>query len=540
MQLSFDPLYQNFSSNRFSLASRKGMVATSNALASSAGLCMLRNGGNAVDAAIATAACLTVVEPTANGVGGDNFAICWMKDKLYGMTSQGLSPEEISIEAVKKKHPHCKEEMPKNGWTSVTVPGVPAGWASLNKKFGNLSLLECLGPAINYARHGFPVALTVSYHWKKAKEKYARLLPLYPELKHWFSCFTKEGRTPEPFEIWTLPDLALSLEQIGQSEGRIFYQGILADKIEKQSKEEGGFLRKKDLMKHEVLYPEPISIDYRGYTVYELPPSNQGLVALMALNILKNFEFTSQNEDYYHKTFEAIKLAFADGLHYITDPKDMRIKVADLLSPSYGKKRASLIGEESQIYSPACPKGKNTVYIATGDSMGNLCSFIQSNYLEFGSGVVIDGTGISLQARGADFSLKEGAVNALAKGKKTFHTNIPGMLGKNGKACLAFGVMGAYMQPQGHVQLVSNLLDFHANPQMALDAPRFQWLKGREFAVEDEFSRVIAHALSRRGHDLKKYMDYSSFGRGQIIYRNPDGVLIGGTESRTDGNIALF
>ena len=533
---SFDPNFQSFSSNRYCLASSKGMVATSNALASAAGIEILRMGGNAVDAAIATAACLTVVEPTANGIGSDNFALVWMKDQLYGMVSQGCSAQQISRDRVRSDY----DRMPKYGWTPVTVPGTPAGWAALNQRFGRLSLLDCLMPAIRYAREGFPVAATVALAWQAAEKTYLSQREAHPELAHWFSCFNREGRSPEAFEYWTLPAHADSLELIGRSNSEAFYRGSLADRIDQQSREEGGYLRKEDLAAHKALFVRPLSVNYRGYDVYELPPSNQGLVALMGLNVMKNFSFTARDLDYYHKSFEAIKLSFADGKSYITDPAAMSVRPEDLISESYGRARAGLIRDFAQDFDAGSPLSSNTVYLATGDGEGNLVSMIQSNYMGFGSGVVVEGTGIALQNRGADFSLEEGHANVLAPGKKSYHTLIPGMIGKEGRIFTAFGVMGAYMQPQGHIQVASNLIDFGENPQMALDAPRWQWTEGKTFLVEDSFPTAVAESLIRRGHDVRKSLDRPSFGRGQIILRKPDGVLIGATESRTDGNIALY
>ncbi len=533
--LNFDPNYQNFPSNRYTLASSKGMVATSSALAAEAGAKMLRQGGNAVDAAIATAAALTVVEPTANGIGSDNFAIVWMNGKLEGMSSQGYSPASISLEAVKEKN----SEMPKHGWTPVTVPGSPAGWVALNEKYGKLSLEECLAPAISLAREGFPVAATVSLFWKKTADKYEKMLADYPELAHWFTCFTKDGRTPQAFELWTLPEHAETLEKIAKTKGRAFYEGDLAEKIAGQAAAEGGYISLEDLRDHQPLFVTPIRTIYRGYDIYELPPSNQGLVALMGLNIMENWTFEKRDANYYHKAFEAMKLAFADGKAYITDPDCMTIPFESLLKKSYAKKRAALITEQAQDFDAGKPLGNNTVYLATGDKDGNLVSFIQSNYMGFGSGVVVEGTGIALQNRGADFSLDPKHDNALAGRKKTYHTIIPGMLGKDGEAFAAFGVMGGYMQPQGHLQVASNLIDFGDNPQMALDAPRWQWTSGKEFLVENHFPRAIAEVLSLKGHQVTKAVDFTPFGRGQIVMRTDDGVLLGATESRTDGNIAL-
>ncbi len=533
--LNFDPNFQNFPSNRYTLASNKGMVATSSALAAEAGAKILRLGGNAVDAAIATAAALTVVEPSANGIGSDNFAIVWMKGKLDGMSSQGYSPASISLDAVKEKY----SEMPKYGWTPVTVSGAPAGWAALSEKYGNLSLADCLKPAVDLARDGFPVAATVAVAWKRAAKKFESQLEAHPEIQSWFDCFTKDGRTPDPFEMWTLPDHATTLEKIGQTQAKAFYEGDLAEKIAQQSQADGGYLSLEDLKNHKPLFVTPIKTNYRGYDIYELPPSNQGLVALMGLNILENWTFHERNTDYYHKAFEAMKLAFADGKTYITDPDCMSVPFESLLKKSYGQERAALITDQAQDFDAGKPLGNNTVYLATGDKDGNLVSFIQSNYMGFGSGVVIKGTGISLQNRGADFSLDPNHDNVLAGKKKTYHTIIPGMMGKDGEAFAAFGVMGGYMQPQGHLQVASNLIDFGDNPQMALDAPRWQWMQGKEFLVENHFPRAIAEVLSLKGHQVTKAVDFTPFGRGQIVMRGKDGVLLGATESRTDGNIAL-
>nr|WP_072514455.1 gamma-glutamyltransferase family protein [Ndongobacter massiliensis] len=545
---SFDPLYQPHPSNRYTLASRGGMVATSNALASAAGAELLRQGGNAVDAAVATAAALTVVEPTANGIGGDAFALVWMQGegKVHGLQSGGCAPRAISREAVAQQH----ATMPQYGWTPITVPGAPAAWAALIEKFGNKTLAECLAPAIRYANEGFPVAATVAHMWERAYYKYKKMPNPDGVFDGFFRTFgrfgagarqAKEGAAgaPKPFQMIALPDHAASLVEIGETNSAAFYRGTLAEAIDRASLKYGGYLRATDLAAHSVHWTAPISINYRGYDILELPPSNQGLVALMALNIMKNFPVDRRDALYYHRAMETMKLAFADGKRYITDPAAMGVSVSDLLSDAYAKERAALIGSRAQAFAPGRPHGSNTVYLATGDRDGNLVSMIQSNYMGFGSGVVVKNTGIALHNRGADFSLDPSDYNVLAPGKRTYHTIIPGMIAQNGRGLAAFGVMGAYMQPQGHFQVVSNLLDFHENPQMALDAPRWQWMQGCEFLLEDSFPAAEAQALLRRGHKLSRPAESVLFGRGQIILRNEDGVLLGGTESRTDGNIAL-
>lgn len=534
--MNFDPNHQPYSSQRLTLCATHGVVATGNALASQAGLDMLKKGGNAVDAAIATAACLTVVEPTANGIGGDNFALVWMKDKLYGLNSNGPSPEEITLDKVKKDH----ETMPVHGWTPVTVPGAPKGWASLSKRFGKLSLLECLTPAIQYAENGFPVAANTAKMWKRAYERNLSLYGDKKEFQEWFNTFTFDGKPPEPFQIVKLPHHAKTLRLIGETQGEAFYKGELADRIEADSVAHGGYLRKNDLEAFESDWVEPLSVNYRGFDVVELPPSGQGMVALMALNVFKNKAVIERDAEYYHEMFEAMKMAFADGMHYITDPLQMRIEPKELLKESYGKKRYAQITEEAKIHTYDDPYTSGTVYLNCADEEGNMVSMIQSNYMGFGSGIVVKGTGISLQNRGADFKLDVSHVNCLAPGKKTYHTIIPGMLMKEGRCVGVFGVMGGYMQPQGHFQVVSNLLDFHLNPQMALDAPRWQWVKEKTFKVESSFDQDIIEVLRGKGHDILVEKDSTHFGRGQVILKLENGVYAAGTESRTDSNLALY
>lgn len=531
----FNPAYP---SSRNVVYARNGMVATSQPLAAQAGLEMLKKGGNAVDAAIATAACLTVVEPTSNGIGGDNFALIWMKDQLYGLDSSGPAPKEISIEKLNKLG---YEKMPKFGWIPVTVPGAPAGWVELSKKFGKLTLKEVLQPAIDYARNGYPISPTLGKFWKRAYEIYKKECTTR-EFEAWFETFAPNGRAPEVGEMWSSLDHANTLEKIAETNGAAFYSGELADKIVASSKEFGGFLTKADLESFQPKWVEPISINYRGYDVWEIPPNGQGIVALMALNILKNEEFSEKESiTTYHKQLEAMKLAFACGKEFITDPKFMKVKVENLLSEHYGKSRYAEIDETAGLPMPGKPPSGGTVYLATADAEGNMVSFIQSNYMGFGSGIVVPGTGIGLQNRGHDFSLNELDANALQGGIKTYHTIIPGFLTKNNKAIGPFGVMGGYMQPQGHVQVIMNSIDFHLNPQEALDAPRWQWVQGKIIEVEPNFPSKMVEQLIEKGHEIRIANDTGGFGRGQIIWKNNEtGVLMGGTESRTDGSIASW
>ncbi|WP_197265155.1 gamma-glutamyltransferase family protein [Fictibacillus sp. 23RED33] len=537
-KLQYNALHNPYHSDRMSVFSKKGMVATSQPLAAQAGLDMLKKGGNAVDAAIATAACLTVVEPTSNGIGGDAFALVWMNGELHGLNSSGPAPRSISIEEVKKAG---HDIMPKFGWLPVTVPGAPAAWAELSNRFGKLPFKEVLQPAISYAEEGYPLTPILGKYWRKAYETYKRELK-GEEFENWFQTFAPDGRAPEVGEIWRSPHHASTLRDIAETKSESFYRGTLAQKISEASEAHGGFLRSEDLATFYPQWVKPISVNYRGYDVWEIPPNGQGIVALMALNTLKGYDFTEkESAESYHKQIEAIKLAFVDAKKYVTDPLRMNVSVEGLLSESYAAKRRDLIGSEALQPEPGTPPSGGTVYLATADEEGNMVSFIQSNYMGFGSGVVVPETGIGLQNRGHDFSLDPDHDNALAPGKKTYHTIIPGFLTKNGKAVGPFGVMGGYMQPQGHLQVVMNTVDFHLNPQAALDAPRWQWMEDKKVLVERSLPPHIVDDLARRGHVVQVAADSGNFGRGQIIWRDPEtGVLAGGTEGRTDGSIAAW
>ncbi|TLS38650.1 gamma-glutamyltransferase family protein [Pseudalkalibacillus caeni] len=533
-----DHLFYPYNSQRNTTIAKKGMVATSQPLAAQAGLDIIKKGGNAIDAAIATAACLTVVEPTSNGIGGDAFALVWTKGKLHGLNASGPSPKNISIDAVKERG---YEEIPKHGWIPVTVPGAPGAWAELSKRFGKLPLTEVLAPAIDYAENGYPISPILGKYWKSAVNKFKEILS-GAEFDSWFETFAPDGKAPEIGGIWKSPGHAVTLRSIAESNAESFYQGELAEKIEQFSKEYNGFITKEDLASFKPEWVDPIKVNYRGYDVWEIPPNGQGLIALMALNILKEYEFDQKESvDTYHKQMEAMKLAFMDGQKYITEESEMSVKVEQLLSEQYGEERRSLIGEEALTPEPGTPPKGGTVYLATADEEGNMVSFIQSNYMGFGSGLVVPGTGIALQNRGHNFSLDPEHDNRLEPSKKTYHTIIPGFITKGDQPVGSFGVMGGFMQPQGHVQVAMNTIDFHLNPQAALDAPRWQWLEGKKIAVENNFPTHIAQALARKGHDIQVALDSGLFGRGQIIWRNPDsGVLFGGTESRTDGSVAAW
>lgn len=533
-----DHLYHPHASQRHTVFSKKGMVATSQPLAAQAGIEILQNGGNAIDAAIATAAALTVVEPTSNGIGGDAFALVWVKDQLHGLNASGPAPNSISVDAVKGLG---HEKMPVHGVVPVTVPGVPAAWAALSKRFGRLSLAETLKPAIRYAEEGYPLTPILGKNWKIAYDKFKKSFTT-EEYKSWFDTFAPDGRAPEIGELWQSPGHAATLKSIGETDAKSFYSGELADKMDDFMKKNNGFLSKEDLAAYEPEWVTPISVNYKGYDVWEIPPNGQGMVALMALNIFKKLQPCAwQSPATLHEQIESMKLAFTDGKAFITAPDDMPVSAEHLLSDEYAEKRSATITEEASNPVPyELPKG-GTVYLAVADDEGNMVSYIQSNYMGFGSGIVIPETGISLQNRGHDFSLDETHPNVLKPGKKTYHTIIPGFLTKDGKAVGPFGVMGGYMQPQGHFQVVTNTVDFMLNPQATLDVPRWQWIKGKSVHVEPEFPNYLVQALERKGHDIHVTTDRGSFGRGQIIWRDPEsGVLMGGTESRTDGAIAVW
>lgn len=533
----FDPLHHPHPSRRLTVYARRGMVATSQPLAAQAGLEVLRRGGNAVDAAVATAAALTVLEPTSNGIGADAFALVWQDGRLHGLNASGPAPAAIDPAALRAAG---LRQMPSLGLTPVTVPGAPAAWAALSARFGRLPLAELLAPAAAYAEEGHPVAPIVARYWAGAAAHYGQAAQ--GELfAPWFETFAPGGRAPAAGELWRSPDHARTLRAIGATGARDFYEGETAARIDAFSRAHGGYLRLADLAAFRPEWVEPISVPYRGCEVWELPPNGQGLVALLALGILSGCPLPGPGlAETLHLQLEAVKLAFADGQAHITDPARMAVPVAELLSPAYAAQRRRLIGPRAGVPGPGRPPAGGTVYLATADGAGSMVSFIQSNYMGFGSGVVVPGTGISLQNRGQTFSLDPHAANALEPGKRTYHTIIPGFLTRGGAPLGPFGVMGGYMQPQGHVQVVMNLLDFGLNPQAALDAPRWRWVEGRRVEVEAVPEEAL-RGLAERGHEVRTGADPAGFGRGQIIWRDArSGVLAGASDPRADGAVAAW
>lgn len=497
---------------------------------------MLKKGGNAVDAAIAAAACLVVTEPVSNGLGGDAFALVWSKGKLHGLNSSGPAPMNL--------HPQkifglSAGTIPAYGWLPVTVPGIPAAWNELSRKFGRLPFNKLLEPAAIYAEEGYPVSPVVSNSWEKIAAKYKAELK-GPLFKEWFKTFTNNGQPPRAGEIWRSPEMACSLRQIGETSAASFYHGELAERLIDFSRSTGGYLQAADLQQYSPQWVDPICTDYKGYTIWELPPNGHGLIVLLALNILKGFDLDSLSEaQVYHTQVEALKLAFADALEFVSDPENMQASVPVLLSNTYAAKRRNLIGSTARDPFPGDPYSGGTVYLATADSDGMMVSLIQSNYQGFGSGLVVPGTGISLQNRGCGFNLIPGHPNCLQPGKRPYHTIIPGFITKGHDPIGPFGVMGAYMQPQGHLQIISNLLDKGLNPQAALDAPRWQWIKNKSLWLEESFPLELSSDLAQSGHEITRSPDTASFGRGQIIWKNGE-VYAAGMESRADSAVACW
>lgn len=524
-----------YSNQRLSSFGSRGAVCTSQTLAAQAGLAILQKGGNAVDAAIATAACLTVVEPTSNGIGGDAFALVWDGSKLHGLNASGRSPQNLT-----KNLLEGHSTMPQRGWLSVTIPGVPSAWRDLHQKFGKLPFEELLQSAIFYAEQGFIVPVTVAQNWANAAQNYSKLEGV--EYQPWFETFTRNGRAPQAGERFFMPDHAKTLRRIAATYSQDFYSGEIAKAIEDFAAQTGGVISREDLKNHHNTWVDPISTNYRGYDIWEIPPNGQGIATLSALNILEGFDLSHHARDSiesYHLQIESLKLGFTDALAYVADPTRVEVPIEGLLSKAYADQRRALIGEEALLPMAGQPPKGGTVYLCTADADGMMVSYIQSNYAGFGSGIVIPKTGIAMQNRGANFSLDPAHPNCLEPNKRPYHTIIPGFLTKDNQAVGPFGVMGGFMQPQGHLQMVVNTIDYALHPQAALDAPRWQWLEGRKIELESQTPRYIAEGLRQKKHQVSLQLENGSFGRGQIIWRIGE-ALIAGTESRCDGAALVF
>lgn len=508
------------------------MVATSQPQAVRAGLSMLEAGGNAVDAMIAMATTLTVVEPTSNGIGGDAFALVWDGTKLHGYNGSGRSPAMLSLERIQRDG---SQTMPARGWLTVTVPGAPAAWRDLHERFGKLTFDTVLSPAIDAAERGFAVTPTVAYWWNRAADAYSKYIGR--EYDGWHATFTNNGRAPLIGEIVRLPDHALTLGEIAATKSGSFYEGGLAKQIADFARDTGGLITEADLAAHRGDFVEPISARYRDHDVWEIPPNGQGIAALLALNILDGLDLQSLDEvESTHLALEAMKLAFADVQTCVSDPATMRTKIDDLLSARYAASQRARITDRAQIHPHGEAARGGTVYLCAADADGMLVSYIQSNYAGFGSGIVVPGTGIALQNRGSGFSLDPNHPNVVAPGKRPFHTIIPGFLTRNEKPIGPFGVMGGHMQPQGHVQMMIHTLDRLLDPQASLDRPRWHWSKANEVVFEEGFGPSVIDALRERGHEITLAPSSSgTFGRGQIIWKLPNGAYVAGSDCRADG-----
>ena len=538
----FDPLKYSFASHRNIVYAKKGMACSTSPIASQVGLDILKSGGNAMDAAIAMATTLPLVEPTGNGLGSDCFALVWSEkdQKLFGLDGSGVAPMALSAEKVKEAG---YTTVPMNGWLPTMVPGAPSAWAELRRRFGTKSMAELMAPAIQYARDGFCIPVNVYKQWKAEVVRFTAAAEKEPEVfGPWLKYFTKDGKTYEPGDTFVNPDYAATLESLAATDCESYYHGDIMKKIVAFSNETGGFFAESDFENYKAQWVEPISVNYKGYDVCEMPPNGHGITALMALNMLKGLELSDSREtaDVYHKMIEATKLAFVDTKKFVADPRYMRTKVSDMLSDRYADVRRALITDKAVYPEAGDPSCGGTVYFCVADGMGNMVSFIQSNYNRFGSGIVIPGTAITIQDRGANFSLDPESDNYLEGGKKAYHTIIPGFLMKDGKAVGPFGVMGGFMQPQGHVQVVVNTVDYHMNPQECLDAPRFQWVGEKKVQLEREVPADIALKLADMGHEVNIVNSNLGMGRGEIIWRLEDGTLVGGTEPHADGTIAAW
>ncbi len=541
--LSFDPTRYAYASRRSVVYARRAMACTSVPLGAQIGIDVMKRGGNAVDAAVAMAAAMPLLEPTGNGVGSDCFALVWIeRDKrLYGLNASGRAPMALSAETVRERG---FSAVPTEGWLPTMVPGAPAGWAELRRRFGTMELAKLFAPAIGYAREGCPVPVTVAQQWERDVKRIAAAMARDAAAhEYWYRSFVKPDGSPyRAGDVFRWEALAKTLEELAETDCESLYRGALMEKTIAFSRATGGYFSEEDFRDYRPEWVEPITADYRGYTVCEIPPNGHGITVLMALNLLKGFAPCVQREsaEEYHRTAEAIKLAFADAKAYVADPRYMKTRTADLLSEDYAAKRRALITDKALLPSAGDPSCGGTIYLCTADPFGNMVSFIQSNYTTFGAGVAIPETGISLQNRGANFSLDPASDNCLAGGKKSYHTIIPGFLCKDGEAVGPFGVMGAFMQPQGHVQVVVNTVDYHMNPQECLDAPRLQWTGGRHIQLERDVPPEIGVQLARMGHEVEIVDSRLSMGRGQIIWRTDNGLLAGGTEPRCDGAVCAW
>ncbi|HTM59459.1 MAG TPA: gamma-glutamyltransferase family protein [Burkholderiales bacterium] len=510
-------------------------VATSQPLAAQAGLQMLAEGGSAIDAILATAITLTLVEPVSNGIGSDAYAIVWDGKQLHGYNGSGRSPAAWTPEYFKGQ-----KAVPERGWNSVSVPGCVSTWVELHAKWGKLPFERLFERAIHYGRKGFLVSPTISGQW-------AKQVPILKGQPGFADAFLPDGNPPKPGQRFKWSAHADALEQIASTHGSAFYQGPLAEKIASHARKHGGAMTAADMAAHKSDWVKPLEVNYRGYTLHEIPPNGQGIVALMALGMLEHFDMRSHAVDgpnSVHLQIEAQKLAFADAWRYVADLDHMvDVKPAHLLDPAYLKSRARLIDpKRAQEFGAGTPPKGGTVYLTAADASGMMVSLIQSNYMGFGSGVVVDG--ISLQNRAATFVLQPGHPNCVGPKKRPYQTIIPGFLTRDGKAVMSFGVMGGTMQPQGHAQVVVRIADYGQSPQAACDGPRFRFVQGMDVSVEENrFPPATLDALQKLGHRIVTVDDYNQFGSCQAIWKlagdNEGGYFVA-SDPRRDGQAVGF
>ena len=532
-----------YSSARLPLFARN-VVSTSHPLAAQAGLRMMLKGGNAVDAAIAAAATLTITEPVSNGLGSDAFCILWDGQQLHGLNASGKAPQSWSPDYFKRKYGADVAAPPKRGFDSVTVPGAVSSWVALSERFGKLPFADLMEPAIDIAERGYLLPVVVQQKWEAATPE-LQSMPGFAE------SFLPWGRAPDVGELFQFKAAARGLRAIAQSKGQAFYGGEIAQAIERFSAQHGGTLTAKDFADYRPEWVTPIAQNYRGYTLHEIPPNGQGIAALIALGILEHFDVAGlpvDGVDSQHLQIEAMKLAFADVYRYVADPSAMEVTPAQMLDPAYLASRAQLIQmNKAQDFGAGNPVKGGTIYLTAADENGMMVSFIQSNYMGFGSGCVEPEFGVSLQNRGHGFNVQSGGLNPanlVAPGKRPFHTIIPAFLTKDGQPVMSYGVMGANMQPQGHMQTLVRMLNYGQNPQAACDAPRWRYNAGYSINVEAHMNAQTVQGLAQLGHHMDVINDsYQDFGAGQFIWRMGDPKVQGyvaASDSRRDGQAVGF
>ena len=513
----------------------RNVVATSHPLAAQAGLKMLQAGGNAVDAAVAAAAAMTVLEPCSNGLGSDAFCILWDGQQLHGLNASGRAPRAWTREYFASRHSADAASPPRRGVDAVTVPGAVGAWLALSERFGRLPFADLLQPAIEITERGTAVPVVIAHKWALAAE--VAELVAQPGFA---AAFLPHGRAPQVGELFRFAGAAHTLRAIAATKGEAFYRGEVAAAIAAHTRAHGGALSEDDLAAFAPEWVQPIGQRYRGYTLHELPPNGQGIAALIALGIAERFELPADGAAAQHLLIEAMKLAFADTYRYVSEPSSMDVTAAQMLDSTYLDRRAKLIDpQRAQDFRAGNPLRGGTIYLSAADERGMMVSFIQSNYMGFGSGVVVPGWGISLQNRGHGFSLDPQSPNCVAPGKRPFHTIIPGFLTKDGEPAMSFGVMGGNMQPQGHLQTLVRMLDWRQNPQAACDAPRWRFDHGLTIDVEASMPAATVQGLADRGHRIQGLRDsYQDFGAGQFIWRLGDPAsdgYVAVSDARRDG-----